>query len=281
MSGAATPVDWRSFPTRSRWDLHVHTRLSDGLCEPEEVLEKAAASGLGVLALTDHDMAPTLPAGEHVFGEDRVFLMHGAEVSVRYEGQGIHLLVYFPGEMPQAFRDFCRERAISRADRYEGARESLGLSGVPPATEAARRGEVSLTRAHMARSLVKAGHVDHVGEAFGRFLKVEHGHFQREEPEIADVLDLAGSLGGVCSWAHPNPERARAWAQPLAKLGLAALEGLRPGQGRSQRNTFRRLAKARGLVLTGGSDWHGWGLFGAFAMDGQQAAPFARLLAGD
>ncbi len=280
MSAVASPVDWTGFPTRSRWDLHVHTSLSDGLLPPAEVLEKAASLGLSVLALTDHDMAPSLPAGEHQFGEDRIVLLHGAEISVRYQDRGIHLLVYFPGEMPQGFRDFCKQRAVSRADRYDRARESLGLSGIPPASDEARRGEVAVTRAHLARSLVKAGHVDHVGQAFGRYLNIEHGHFQREELEIADVLDLARSLGAVCSWAHPNPEHARALAQPLARLGLAGLEGLRPGLGRSQRNAFRRLAKARGLVLTGGSDWHGWGTaFGTFGMDGQQAAPFARLLA--
>ena len=91
---------------------------------------------------------------------------------------------------------------------------------------------------------------------------------------------MARAHGGVTSWAHPTLAKAQAWTKALAKEGLQGLEGIRPGMGRAYRKSMRGLARKNGLVLTGGSDWHGWGPkeLGAFAIDAQQAGPFLKAL---
>ena len=264
----------------ARWDLHLHTQLSDGAKAPEEVLALCARGGLDVVALTDHDLGPTLPAGRHTFGEDSLDLLHGAEVSVRYEDVELHMLVYFPSEMPAEFRDFCTRQAQGRANRYEYIRERLNLSGIPPATEEARRGQQSLTRFHLAQSLVAAGHVGSVDAAFRGHLSRRKGLLPPLELTVEEGLERARSCGGITSWAHPPLGWATEWARPLKKLGLHALEGVRPRMGAPKRRTMKNLAKKAGLALTGGSDWHGWGpeTLGRFAVDGQQLSGFIRLL---
>ncbi|MEE2751934.1 MAG: hypothetical protein VX519_10925 [Myxococcota bacterium] len=263
---------------RSRWDLHMHTTLSDGVLEPTEVLRCAAVAGLDVVAITDHDLGPVLEPGEHSVEGNAIHLLHAAEMTTLHEQCELHVLVYFAGSMPDEFRRFCRLRVQARAERYERIRQSLGLEGVEEACAMARRGERSLTRHHIARSLVGAGHCRSIDEAFKTVLS--RSNVPVGGVEIATLLALARDCGGVTSWAHPIAEQAQRWAGDFAKMGLHALEGARPRQGRVVRNGMKRLAKKHGLAVTGGSDWHGWGTakLGDFAVDGQQVASFARLL---
>lgn len=264
----------------ARVDLHVHTTRSDGRYAPLEVLRRCAAARLDVVALTDHDLASDLPAGPVHVDDRSVHLLHAAEVSGVHRGKEQHLLVYFPGQAPEGFRVFCRQRAQRRAVRYEEARARIGLPGVVPADEAALDGRRSLTRLHLAHALVAAGHAGSRREAFDRWTGDDAGAVPAIDLPLVEAIDVARSFGGVTSWAHPQAEVAQAWAGELARAGLHGLEGIRPGTGRRYRKLMKNLAAKHHLLLTGGSDWHGWfpGELGAFAMDGQQARPFLKAL---
>ena len=110
---------------KARLDLHLHTSCSDGLLAPRDVLGRAVARRLHVLAITDHDLAPALPAGVVRSGGHTLHLVHGAEVSCRHNETEIHVLVYFPGQMPEAFRAFLHDRTRWRAARFDEARTRL------------------------------------------------------------------------------------------------------------------------------------------------------------
>jgi 3',5'-nucleoside bisphosphate phosphatase len=267
-------------PAALRLDLHLHSDASDGRHDPDELLRRCAAGGLDVVALTDHDLPPQRPAGPWSGGGRALRVVHGVELSGRHEDQELHLLAWFPGDMPAAVAALCRERARARAERYDRARASLGLPGVAPADDAARRGERSLTRHHLARALVEAGHARSVGDAFQRLIGRAQGHVPPVEVRFVDLVGRVREEGGFCSWAHPPPDQARAWTRTFAQAGLHALEAWRPGLGRFQRDALVGLALRHGLSVTGGSDWHGWGPPepGAFAFSGRQAAPFLRFL---
>ena len=269
-----------SLPAWSRMDLHMHSDRSDGRHGVDEVLRRAAAGGLDLIALTDHDLPAQAPAGRVCIGGQPLHVLHGVEISGVYEGVELHLLVYFPGEMPAEFRAFCRGLAQRRADRYEQARENLGLEGLPPADEAARNGERSLTRLHLSRSIVDGGHAKNLADAFQRFTGDAHGNVPKVELTFIDAIRIARAHGGVTSWAHPWVDHARQWTKPLAAAGLQGLEGLRPGLGRQTRKTYSKLARKHGLFLTGGSDFHGWSpqRLGDFAVQAQQGEPFRRAL---
>jgi len=261
-------------------DLHMHSDRSDGRFDVDAVLHKAAAGGLDLIALTDHDLPSQAPAGRVVIGGQPLHVLHGVEVSGVYEGVELHLLVYFPGAMPEGFRVFCQDLARRRADRYETARERLGLEGLPAADAAAHAGERSLTRLHLSRSIVDSGHARNLADAFKRFTGDQHGNVPNVELAFVEAIRVARSHGGLTSWAHPPLEQAKAWTRPLAQAGLQGLEGLRPGLGKKTRRTYSKLARKHGLVLTGGSDFHGWSpqRLGDFAVQSQQTQAFQKAL---
>lgn len=247
-----------SLGKKARIDLHMHSNRSDGAFAPQEVLRQCAAAGLDVIALTDHDLAPDVAPGVHVIDGHRLRVIAGAEVTGEVDGREFHLLVYFPGDVPEAFQSFCREQCVLRAARYTAARESLQLRGVPEADAAARRGDRALTRLHLAHALVEQGHAEHVGDAFGRFLSESHGHVPTLGLSLFDAIRFARQQGGVTSWAHPSVADAEAYLPALVDAGLQGVEALRPHLNSRDRGRLKRLARSNGAFLTGGSDWHGW-----------------------
>ena len=267
-------------PARARLDLHLHTTLSDGTLTPEELLRRCAESRLDLVALTDHDLAPQVPAGWHTIAGRRICVLHAAEVSGVWHGRELHLLVYFPGEMPPSFRAFLGDRARHRAERYEAARESIGLPDVEPADAAACRGERAITRHHLARALVTAGHVGDTAAAFRTWTGSRHGHVPPVDLSWDEALSTARDAGGFTSWAHPRFEDAREHTRTFKDMGLQALEAIRPGLGHHGRAVLQRIAHKHGLLVTGGSDWHGWtgGAPGQFAFPLREARGVMRAL---
>jgi predicted metal-dependent phosphoesterase TrpH len=242
-----------------RVDLHLHTTRSDGELEPWALVEALARRGLHTLAITDHDVPPALPAGATAVGPRTLRLLHAAEVSALHDGVEQHILVYFPSGMPDDFAAFLRSRARARAERYERAREQIGLPGLPPAGPEAWAGEVALTRDHLARALVREGHAAHLGEAYKRWCGRTAGLVPPVDIGLPAVLDTARSAGGLPVWAHPNVDAAPALAPIFAGMGLLGLEVERPSLRGHERDALATLAAGLGLVATGGSDHHGFG----------------------
>lgn len=267
-----------SLGPKARLDLHAHSDRSDGRHPAEVVLTRAAAGGIDVFALTDHDLPPALPAGPMRVGLRTITLVHGVEISGMHEGRELHLLAYFPGEMPSDFVDFCRTRARARAERYAAAIDAMGLPGLAGPDAAARAGERALTRHHLARALVEAGHASSLGHAFSAWVGEPNPYVPPLDLSFVDAIARVRATGGYCSWAHPDPDQARAWAGLFAVAGLQALEAHRPGVGRMVRDGLARLAFKKGLGITGGSDWHGWypGELGAFTVPLRQLDAFGR-----
>lgn len=245
-------------PAARHFDLHVHTNRSDGTVEPGEVVERAAAAGLDVLALTDHDLALDLAPGLHVAGGRSVHVIVGAELSGVHAGQEHHLLVYFPVDAPTSFRDFCGDRCRERAERYERSVQAIGLPHVGPADADALAGRRALTRHHLARAIVDAGHARDVRQAFQRYADDVHGHVPKLSLPFVDAIRIAREAGAVTSWAHPPLPALRRFLPAFVEAGLQGVEGLRPFLPARDRRELRALASQHGLFVTGGSDWHGW-----------------------
>lgn len=245
-------------PGVRRLDLHLHSNLSDGLHPPDEVLRRCAAGGLDAVALTDHDLTGALPVGDHVVDGRTIRVIGGAEVSGCHEGVELHLLVYFRGEVPEAFRTFCRDRAVARATRYATAVERLDLPDLAGPDAAATAGERSLTRHHLARALVEAGHADDLRDAFRRYARTGDDAVPACDLPFTEAIAVARAHGGLTSWAHPPLRYVEAWLADFVAAGLHAIETVRPGLRGEERRRLRAHAKRHGLLVTGGSDWHGW-----------------------
>jgi len=238
-----------------RVDLHCHSIASDGMVEAAVLAQRAAAAGLSALAITDHDLPPVLGAGTVQHEDHTLRLIAGVELSTMHEDRELHLLVYFPADMPADFAEWCRDRARWRARWYDTCGEALGLDSVR-ADAQAHAGQRTLTRLHLARAVVAAGKSRNLREAFDEHV----GHASTVIPSLnmafLDALAVAKDAGGWTSWAHPPPALADRWAEMFAERGLDALETHRPVK--TARNRLASLAHKHGMGITGGSDWHGW-----------------------
>jgi 3',5'-nucleoside bisphosphate phosphatase len=246
-----------------RIDLHVHSDASDGTDPPAEVVRRAAAAGLEVMALTDHDTMAGIAAAAAALPPG-LTLVPGLELSCFGNGRSMHLLGYLcaPGDPALA-----AETELIRDDRVHRARAMvarLAELGAPVTWEqvAAIAGDAVVGRPHIARALAEAGVVATPADAFTADWIADGGraHAGRYAPDAARAIALVLAAGGVPVLAHPRSpgyEIADEVVAGLAAAGLAGLEVFHPDHDRSERARLTRLATGLDLVMTGGSDDHG------------------------
>ena len=252
-----------------RIDLHTHSAVSDGTDTPAELVEKARAVGLDVVALTDHDTFDGLDeaaaAGERV----GIQVVRGMELSCSRHGSSVHVLAY--GADP-ASTGLAAEMALvrdGRLGRLAGVLAKLAALGVP-VSEAEVMAQVgtspSIGRPHIADALIEAGHVRDRQEAFDRFL-ADGGpaHVHRYTIEVERGIDLVHEAGGVAVIAHPWG-RGRERLLPASAIqalardhGLDGIEVDHQDHDADIRRRLHTLADSLGLLPTGSSDYHGTG----------------------
>ncbi|GAA0363077.1 PHP domain-containing protein [Actinoallomurus spadix] len=248
-----------------RIDLHSHSSVSDGTQPPADVVRRAHAAGVGVLALTDHDTVGGHPEAVRALPPGMT-LVRGMELSCRLGGRSLHLLAYLfdPGEPALAAER--RRIRDDRAHRARGMVERLGRLGAPVTWEAVQRitGESVPGRPHIARAMVEAGVVTSVEAAFTPEWIGAGGraYVDRYALDAVVAVGLVRAAGGVPVLAHPRASR-RGYVftdEEIARLagaGLAGVETDHPDHTAADRAHLRGLAADLGLVTTGASDDHG------------------------
>ena len=259
-----------------RIDLHVHSNASDGTDDPAEVMRRAAAAGLDVVALTDHDTQAGI-AGARAALPDGLTLIPGMELSCQLDlppsggrptqtppTRSVHLLAYLFDEDDPALR---AETAQIRDDRTYRARamvdrmRDLGAD-VTWEQVAAIAGDAVVGRPHLARALAAAGAVATPADAFTADWIADGGRafVDRYAPGLARAVGLVRAAGGVPVLAHP---RSPGYEIPdevivaLADAGLGGIEVFHFDHDESQRARLAELARSLNLIMTGGSDDHG------------------------
>ena len=253
-------------------DLHIHSTVSDGSLPPALVVEKAAAGGLDVIAIADHDTAAGVPEATAA-ADGRLTVVPAIELSARHRDRDLHILGYFIEPSSPALMAY-GERA--RRGREERIRAMIGrLSELDVAVafeavleEAGPHGH-ALARPHLARALVAAGHVTSIPEAFDRYIGDQGpAYIATDFLDVTTAIALIHEAGGVAVWAHP-PLPVLAALPGFVAAGLDGLECYRPRVGPSDLNRLLNKARDHRLLVTGGSDWHGeWhGELGTFHVD--------------
>jgi 3',5'-nucleoside bisphosphate phosphatase len=246
-----------------RADLHSHSTASDGTCPPGEVMRRARAAGLDVIALTDHDTVAGHAAARAALPPG-LTLVPGMELSCRLAGHSVHMLAYlFDPDDPELAEETARIRE-SRLGRARAMVDRLAELGVPVTWEqvTAIAGDGVVGRPHLARAMVEAGVIDSPDQAFSPEWIGDGGraHVRRYALDPARAIGLIRAGGGVAVLAHP---RARGWMVPddviagLAGAGLSGIEVWHPDQNVNQRRLLLDLAARLDLVASGGSDDHG------------------------
>ncbi|MFA5839785.1 MAG: PHP domain-containing protein [Candidatus Margulisiibacteriota bacterium] len=241
-------------------DLHVHTNCSDGTMSPEDVVELAHKINLKTIAITDHDVVDGIePAKERGQGVG-VDVIPGIEMTTELGKIEIHILGYYLNHNNPNLIDSLNkiqkgreERIYKICDKLKG----LGIS-VDPAKVFIEAGHLAAGRPHVARVMVKEGLVASFKEAFDRYLDSSGPAYVSHYKLLpAEAIQLILSAGGIPVLAHPRIMESDHVIPDLVGEGLLGIEVYYPGYNASQIERYLTLARKLGLLVTGGSDFHG------------------------
>jgi predicted metal-dependent phosphoesterase TrpH len=252
-----------------RIDLHCHTTASDGALTPTELVQLAARSDVGVIAVTDHDTVAGVEEAVSVGEKVGVRVVAGIEMSSRHDGRAVHVLGYFLDPSDESLLDALdslRTERLDRARRMIVRLNELGYELTLDEVLAHAKGAI-VARPHVARALVDRGYVASVSGAFTADFIADGGRADvpRRQMSPHEAVDLIGRAKGLAVLAHPGLSHHLGTYEPtseslvakLAERGLAGLEVDHPDHPFDVRDRLRGLAKSLGLVATGGSDFHG------------------------
>lgn len=250
-----------------RIDLHTHSTASDGTGAPAQVVAEAAAAGLDVVAITDHDTTAGWVEATAAAHEHGIALVRGTEVSARAHGISIHLLSYLQDPTHPALTVELDKTRDARLNRARAIVELLAVD-VPITWDDVlehSRDAVVVGRPHIADALVALGIVPDRDTAFEHLLSAAGPyHVPHYAPDGPDAVRAIRAAGGVPVFAHPGAD-ARGRIVPdrvfdrLAAAGLGGLEVHHRDHSPAQRERLTAIADRLGLFVTGSSDYHGTG----------------------
>lgn len=243
-------------------DLHLHSHVSDGDLSPTALAHAAATAGLDVIALTDHDTAAGVEEAIAAALELPLRVIPGIEISTSTGPYELHVLGYWIDPKSTSILAHQAAAAIRRVERMERMVERMRQLGVPITMEEVRQAAGpearTLGRPHLARALLAGGFTRSFADAFNRYIGDGGPAFVSQDfptPEAAIAAIHQG--GGVAVWAHPPLEVADELVPSFAAWGVDGIECYRPNVSAGDAERLLRLARAHGLFVTGGSDWHG------------------------
>jgi hypothetical protein len=253
-------------------DLHMHTCYSDGSDTPWQLVAKAAQQGLRSIAITDHDTVAALPEARQAGMAHGIEVVAGIELSVRYAHyHDVHMLGYLFDPQHERLGEWLQHMQEQRVQRglaiLACVNACLRQRGQTPLATAQVLQDVqgTLTRPHVAKALLAQGYVRNIEEAFREFLIPCDVPKAGLSPEAA--MALMAEAGGVCVLAHPGvlssePQELERLIATFKAMGMAGVEAYHHSHEPGCVNFLLRCARRYGLVVTGGSDYHGR-LYGA------------------
>lgn len=245
-----------------RIDLHTHTTASDGLLTPAALVAEAADHGVGLLAVADHDTTGAVDAALAAGRAAGIEVWPAVELSCDVETGEVHVLGYFIDYRRDWFQALLRRLRDGREKRAERMVERLIALGAPVDLQAVRAlADGAIGRPHVARALVEAGHVASIHEAFDRYIgRGGPAYVERLKVTPAQAVEVIRAAGGLAVLAHPGWGQQDALIPDLVAAGLDGIEVYYPDHAPAQVEQYRALAARYGLLVTGGTDFHGGGL---------------------
>jgi len=247
-------------------DLHTHSTASDGSFRPAEVVRLAKVAGLKAMALTDHDTTDGLAEALAAGAELGVEVIPGVEISAQFIDDTMHILGYFLDFRSGKLAERLAVLKQARKERNPKIVAKLNALGIPITMEQVERasGGGQVGRPHIARALLESGYVSSMQQAFDIYLKNGgKAYVEKFRFPPAEAMDMIREAGGVPVLAHPftlGLGSASALKEVLLDLkdqGLAGVEIFYADHSPEQEALYLKLAQELGLLVTGGSDFHG------------------------
>jgi predicted metal-dependent phosphoesterase TrpH len=249
-------------------DLHCHSTASDGLLAPKDVVARAAANGVEILSLTDHDGTSGLADARAEADSRGLRFVGGVEISVTWRGTTVHIVGLRIDPCSDSLRSGLESIRRGRGTRAQKIAEGLDAAGVRDSLAGAQRYAENpelISRAHFARYLVEAGRASDVKSVFQRYLvKDRPGYVSHQWAALDEAVGWIRDSGGVAVVAHPGRYKlAKAELRELftefRECGGAGIEVVTGSHTPEQYLEFARVAREFGFLASRGSDYHGKG----------------------
>jgi len=244
-----------------RADLHVHSTASDGTCSPRALVELAIAKGVTVLAIADHDSVEGLAEALDAASDTSVKLVPAVELSaVAPDGADVHILGYFIDPADARLGARLADLRIARERRATAIVSALTQAGYPVELDdvMALSDGGAVGRSHIARALVAAGHAHSVSEAFRTLIgRGRSFYVPKDVRSPEEVIACIRDAGGLAVLAHPGSSGVDDLIHALVAAGLRGIEAYHSDHSAEQRSRYTAMAADLGLLVTGGSDFHG------------------------
>lgn len=247
-------------------DLHTHTTHSDGSATPGELIELAGAKRARAIAVTDHDTVTGLGEARAAADHFGIEFVAGIEISAEYSPGTMHILGYCIDEESASLAAKLRELKKARDERNPQIASRLRSMGFDISYDEVVRlaGNKVVGRPHFARLMIEKGYVASIQEAFDRFLKKgAPAYVEKARLSPGESIALIHDAGGVAVLAHPyqlklsSREEVDLLVGELADLGLDGVEAVYSRHSAAERASYSEIAARNGLLVTGGSDYHG------------------------
>jgi predicted metal-dependent phosphoesterase TrpH len=244
-------------------DLHTHTTASDGRCTPPELVARAAAAGVDVLSVTDHDTVAAAATVAEACAQAEIEFIPGIEITAVVDSIDVHVLGYFINPLSTVLGVFLAEQRLRRVDRVRqmiARLADLGIQLDADAVLSPTTGDASKAagRPWIARALVTMGVVANTREAFDRYLKRGQPAFvSRVGPSPAEVFAQIHAAQGIASLAHPGLVGCDDLIPSFVAAGLDAIEAHHSKHTANDTERYLAIARRHGLAISGGSDYHG------------------------
>jgi 3',5'-nucleoside bisphosphate phosphatase len=244
-------------------DLHIHSTFSDGNLTPSEILSIARRNQIHYIAITDHDTILSQYELEENFNGIDPTVIPGLEISTEYNGYEVHFLAYFIDIYDKVLIEMLNKIRNARIERVKYIIEELQKLDINISENEIELDKyVSIGRPHIAKILVKRGISTGIKEAFRQYLaKGKPAYVERYKVSYKEALRIIREAGGISVLAHPGEIYKGLTTEKLIKefkvYGLRGIEVFHPSHSNDEVNKFYNLAKKYGLLITGGSDFHG------------------------
>ena len=246
-------------------DLHVHSNASDGTFTPSQLVDEAVRAGLSAFALTDHDTTDGIAEATKAANAAGIELIPGVELSTEYEGTEIHVLGLYIDTNNTFLQKQMADFRNSRDNRNVLMLEKLRAEGFAITQEALEEKfpDAVITRAHIARYLLDKGYIPDMKTAFREYIGDGcRCYVGRPKVTPMDAVDYILTAGGIPVLAHPviyHMEKSKllSMIHEMKAHGLAGMEAIYSENTPADEQIYKTLAREEGLLITGGSDFHG------------------------
>jgi 3',5'-nucleoside bisphosphate phosphatase len=244
-------------------DLHMHTTFSDGSISPKELVEMAVAHGIQAVAITDHDNTQSYLAALDAAKDLPIDIIPGIEINTWWQGQEVHVLGYYLDLDHPSIQAICQQHYCARQQQMQDLAVRINKLGKFPFKvediQAQSRDGGSMGRPHVAKAIVQNGGAANMSEAFRKYL-VPNSPTYCSRPTVTphEAVEAIYDSGGIAVIAHPGDMAIiEELSTDLMNYGLRGLEAYHKSHSPAEIEFHCSLAERLGLIVTGGTDFHG------------------------